>query len=61
MIIIYLYSFLDNCSFEDLMEHLEQLKITPLSLPLPEITQLWTALRARYVPSIAYMVSSVIL
>ena len=40
---------------------LEQLKITPLSLTLPEITQLWTALRARYVPSIAYMVSSVIL
>lgn len=39
----------------------EQLKITPLTLSLEELTALWSSLQCSYAPSIAYLVSTVII
>ncbi len=45
----------------DLAEQVEQIKITPASLNTEEMSQLWSALQARYRPTAAYKVSVVLI
>lgn len=44
-----------------LAETIERLELSPLFLPLEELSKLWSALQARYRPSLTYKVSLVVL
>ena len=48
-------------SAEDLADQVELVKITPNYLSSEELSKLWTAMQARYRPSMAYMVSVVLI
>jgi hypothetical protein len=48
-------------SAEDLADQVELIKITPSYLTSEELSKLWTAMQARYRPSMAYMVSVVLI
>lgn len=48
-------------SAEDIAEQIEMIKITPSYLSSEELSKLWTAMQARYRPSMAYMVSVVLI
>ena len=48
-------------SAEDLADQLELVKIAPNYLSSEELSKLWTAMQARYRPSMAYMVSVVLI
>jgi hypothetical protein len=48
-------------SAEDLADQVELVKITPVYLSSEELSKLWTAMQARYRPSMAYMVSVVLI
>jgi|SRR5215472_2252516 len=45
----------------DLADQLELIKITPVYLTSEDLSKLWTAMQARYRPSMAYMVSVVLI
>lgn len=45
----------------DLADQIEVLKITPTYLSADELSKLWTAMQARYRPTVAYMVSTVLI
>ncbi len=45
----------------DLAEQVEQIKVTPQSLTIEELSELWAALQANYRPSVAYHVSVVLI
>jgi len=46
-------------SSSDLANQIEQIRITPQFLSFEEMSKLWSALQARYRPSVAYEVSAV--
>ena len=48
-------------SAEDLADQVELIKITPNYLNADELSKLWTAMQARYRPSMAYQVSVVLI
>lgn len=48
-------------SAADLAEQVEQIKITPVFLGTEELSKLWTSLQAHYRPSMAYLVSVVLI
>ena len=48
-------------SAEDIADQIEMIKITPVYLSSEELSKLWTAMQARYRPSMAYMVSVVLI
>lgn len=48
-------------SAADLAEQIELLKITPAYLSSEELSKLWTAMQARYRPSMGYMISVVLI
>lgn len=48
-------------SAEDLADQVELIKITPSYLSSEELSKLWTAMQARYRPSMAYLVSVVLI
>jgi hypothetical protein len=48
-------------SAEDLADQVELIKITPSYLTSEDLSKLWTAMQARYRPSMAYMVSVVLI
>jgi Pvc16 N-terminal domain len=48
-------------SAEDLADQIELIKITPVFLGAEELSKLWTAMQARYRPSMAYTVSVVLI
>lgn len=48
-------------SAEDLADQIELIKVTPTYLSSEELSKLWTAMQARYRPSMAYMVSVVLI
>lgn len=50
-----------SLSAADLADQIEQVKITPVFLPTEEVSKMWTALQARYRPTMAYMVSVVLI
>jgi hypothetical protein len=45
----------------DLADQVEAIRITPLPLPLEELSKLWTAIKAEFRPSAAYQVSVVLI
>lgn len=45
----------------DLADQIEQIKITPHYLSADELSRLWTAMQARYRPTVAYQVSTVLI
>jgi Pvc16 N-terminal domain len=45
----------------DLADQVEQIKLTPVYLGSEDLSKLWTAMQARYRPSMAYMVSVVLI
>jgi len=45
----------------DLADQVELIKVTPAYLSADELSKLWTAMQARYRPSVAYMVSVVLI
>jgi len=45
----------------DLADQIEVLKITPTYLSADELSKLWTAMQARYRPTVAYQVSTVLI
>lgn len=45
----------------DLAEQVEQIKVAPVYLSAEDLSKLWTAMQARYRPSMAYMVSVVLI
>jgi hypothetical protein len=45
----------------DLADQIEQIKITPQFLSSDELSKLWTAMQARYRPSMAYLATTVII
>lgn len=48
-------------SAADLADQVEQLKLTPLSLGLDDMTRLWSAIQSHYRPSVAFQVSVVLI
>src|SRR5690606_8349061 len=50
-----------NLSALGLADQVEWLKITPMFLGAEELSKLWTAMQARYRPSMAYQVSVVLI
>ncbi len=48
-------------SAEDIADQIELIKVTPSYLSSEELSKLWTAMQARYRPSMAYMVSVVLI
>ena len=48
-------------SAEDIADQIELIKISPSYLSSEELSKLWTAMQARYRPSMAYMVSVVLI
>jgi hypothetical protein len=50
-----------NLSAVDLADQIELLKITPVYLGTEDLSKLWTAMQARYRPSMAYLVSVVLI
>lgn len=48
-------------SAADLADQIEQIKITPNFLSADELSRLWTAMQARYRPTMAYQVSTVLI
>lgn len=51
----------DGRSAVDLADQIEQIKITPNFLSADELSRLWTAMQARYRPTMAYQVSTVLI
>jgi hypothetical protein len=51
----------DGRSAADLADQIEQIKITPNFLSADELSRLWTAMQARYRPTMAYQVSTVLI
>ncbi len=45
----------------DIADQIEMIKVTPVYLSSEELSKLWTAMQARYRPSMAYMVSVVLI
>jgi hypothetical protein len=52
---------LGTLSAIDLADQIEMIKVTPVYLSSEELSKLWTAMQARYRPSMAYMVSVVLI
>jgi hypothetical protein len=50
-----------NLSAIDLADQAELIKITPVFLSTEELSKMWTAMQARYRPTMAYMVSVVLI
>ena len=50
-----------NLSAADLADQLELIKIAPVFLSTEELSKMWTAMQARYRPTMAYMVSVVLI
>ena len=50
-----------NLSALDLADQIELVKITPVFLNSEELSKMWTAMQARYRPTMAYMVSVVLI
>lgn len=50
-----------NLSAVDLADQVEAIKITPMFLTTEELSKLWTSMQARYRPSMAYLVSVVLI
>lgn len=50
-----------NLSAVDLADQVEAIKITPMFLTTEELSKLWTSMQARYRPSMAYMISVVLI
>jgi len=50
-----------NLSVADLADQIEQIKITPYYPTTEELSKLWTAMQARYRPTVAYQVSVVLI
>jgi hypothetical protein len=48
-------------SASDLADQVEAIRITPVALPLEELSKLWTAIKAQFRPSAAYLVSVVLI
>lgn len=51
----------DGRTAADLAEQIETIKITPNFLSADELSRLWTAMQARYRPTMAYQVSTVLI
>ena len=51
----------DGRSAVDLADQIEQIKITPNFLSADELSRLWTAMQARYRPTMVYQVSTVLI
>ena len=51
----------DGRSAVDLADQIEQIKITPNFLSADELSRLWTAMQARYRPTMAYQVSTLLI
>lgn len=51
----------DGRSAVDLADQVEQIKITPNYLSADELSRLWTSMQARYRPTMAYQVSTVLI
>jgi hypothetical protein len=51
----------DGRSAIDLADQVEQIKITPNYLSADELSRLWTSMQARYRPTMAYQVSTVLI
>lgn len=45
----------------DLADQVESIRISPLAMPLEELSKLWTAIKSEYRPSAAYQVSVVLI
>lgn len=52
---------LGSLSALDLADQVEAIKVTPVFLTMEELSKLWTSMQARYRPSMAYMVSVVLI
>src|SRR5262249_42990727 len=50
-----------DLSAEDLADQVEQIKITPVYLGTEDLSKMWTAMQARYRPTMAYLVSVVLI
>lgn len=50
-----------NLSAADLADQIELIKITPVFLSTEELSKMWTAMQARYRPTMAYMASVVLI
>jgi uncharacterized protein DUF4255 len=50
-----------SLSAVDLADQVEQIKVTPVYLSSEDLSKLWTAMQARYRPSMAYLVSVVLI
>lgn len=48
-------------SADDLADQVEQVKISPVYLSADELSRLWTAMQSRYRPSMAYLISVVLI
>lgn len=51
----------NNLSAEDLADQIELIKITPVYLSTEDLSKMWTAMQARYRPTMAYMASVVLI
>jgi uncharacterized protein DUF4255 len=54
-------SVFGTLSAADLADQVEQIKITPVTLSNEDLSKMWTAMQARYRPTVAYMVSVVLI
>lgn len=54
-------SIFGDLSAIDLADQVESIKITPVTLSGEDLSKLWTAMQARYRPTMAYMVSVVLI
>lgn len=54
-------SIFGNLSAIDLADQVELLKITPATLSTEDLSKIWTAMQARYRPTMAYIVSVVLI
>ena len=54
-------SIFGNLTAIDLADQIELIKITPVFLTTEELSKIWTAMQARYRPSMAYMASVVLI
>src|SRR5215213_11719302 len=48
-------------SASGIMDQIEQIKVTPQFLSFEEMSRVWSALQARYRPSVSYQVSAVVI
>ena len=54
-------SIFGNLSAADLADQVELIKITPVTLSTEDLSKMWTAMQARYRPTMAYVVSVVLI